>query len=49
MEPGGSMPHSQGFSNNESRVETTQFLVLTTISLKFILMLSSIYAATSYY
>ena len=40
MEPGGSMPHSQGLSNN-SYPEPNHFLVLMPISSRSILILSS--------
>ena len=40
MEPGGSMPHSQGLSNNPNP-ESTQLLVLIPIYLRSILILSS--------
>ena len=41
MEPEGSMPHSQGLSNNPySEPKSTQFLVLIPISLRSILILS---------
>ena len=42
MEPGGSMPHSQGLSNNPvSWAESTQFPALIPISSRSILILSS--------
>ena len=42
MEPGGSMPHSQGLSSNPyPEPKLTQFLVLIPISLTSILILSS--------
>ena len=40
MKLGGSMPHSQGPSNNP-KAESSQFLVLMLISLRSILILSS--------
>ena len=42
MKPGGSKPHLQGLSNPIlSRAESSQFLILTPISLNSILILSS--------
>ena len=42
MEPGGSIPHSQGLSYNAyPDPESTQFLVLIPISLRSILILFS--------
>ena len=42
MKPGGSMPHSQGLSNNPyPEPNQNQFIVLIPISLRSILVLSS--------
>ena len=42
MKPGGSMPHSQGHSNNSyPKLKQTQFLVLIPIALRSILILST--------
>ena len=43
MEPGGSMSHLQGLSNNPYHEpnESTQFLIFIPISLRYILILSS--------
>ena len=41
MEPGGSMPHSQGLSKNSYLAESTQFPALIPIYSRSILILSS--------